>query len=262
MLAGESWKSGCLGLASGLSCCLDLSAILPDIGTPLFHPLPHPATYTNANNQNTNASIVKTLAEACAEHCPKAHILIISNPVNSTVPIFAEVYKQKGVFDEKRIFGVTTLDVVRASRFLGEIKNTDPKDVKVTVVGGHSGVTIIPLLSQVSHGKDVQGQEYKDLVKRIQFGGDEVVQAKAGTGSATLSMGFGESRLAFGMKLWSGARVAVVPVCTRGRRALQHPSRWRAMYATCRQNGRCTGTHEQSLTQQPAPASPTRSSAP
>jgi malate dehydrogenase len=29
-------------------------------------------------------------------------ICIISNPVNSTVPIWAEVYKQKGVFDEKR----------------------------------------------------------------------------------------------------------------------------------------------------------------
>lgn len=29
-------------------------------------------------------------------------IAIISNPVNSTVPIFAEVLKSKGVFDEKR----------------------------------------------------------------------------------------------------------------------------------------------------------------
>ncbi len=40
---------------------------------------------------NTNASIVKALAEACAKACPKACFLIISNPVNSTVPIFAEV---------------------------------------------------------------------------------------------------------------------------------------------------------------------------
>jgi malate dehydrogenase len=92
-----------------------------------------------------------------------------------------------------RLFGVTTLDVVRSSRFLGEIKNKDPKDIEVTVVGGHSGVTIVPLLSQTSIGKDVKGEEYKALVKRIQFGGDEVVQAKAGTGSATLSMGFGTS---------------------------------------------------------------------
>jgi len=143
---------------------------------------------------NTNASIVRDLAKAVAEHCPKAHVLIISNPVNSTVPIFAEVLKGAGVFDEKRLFGVTTLDVVRASRFLGEIKNVDPAEVQVTVVGGHSGVTIVPLLSQTSQGKGVSGEEYKALVKRIQFGGDEVVQAKAGTGSATLSMGFAGAR--------------------------------------------------------------------
>lgn len=96
---------------------------------------------------------------------------------------------------DSRLFGVTTLDVVRSSRFLGEIKNKDPKDIEVTVVGGHSGVTIVPLLSQISLGKDVKGEEYKALVKRIQFGGDEVVQAKAGTGSATLSMGYGELTL-------------------------------------------------------------------
>lgn len=99
--------------------------------------------------------------------------------------------KKKGVFDEKRVFGITTLDVVRASRFLGEIKGKDPKDIKVTVVGGHSGVTIVPLLSQTPEGKDVSGEAYKALVNRIQFGGDEVVKAKAGTGSATLSMGYG-----------------------------------------------------------------------
>ncbi|KAI5455199.1 Malate dehydrogenase, cytoplasmic [Naganishia albida] len=139
---------------------------------------------------NTNASIVRDLAKACAEHCPKAMICIISNPVNSTVPIFAEVFKKAGVFDPKRLFGVTTLDVVRASTFLSGIQGTDPKDTRVTVVGGHSGVTIVPLLSQTEVAKGVAGQAYKDLVKRIQFGGDEVVQAKAGTGSATLSMGY------------------------------------------------------------------------
>ena len=45
---------------------------------------------------NTNASIVKGLATACAKHCPNAMFLIISNPVNSTVPIFAETLKKHG----------------------------------------------------------------------------------------------------------------------------------------------------------------------
>ena len=42
----------------------------------------------------------------------QALLNIISNPVNSTVPIAAEVLKQKGTYDPKRLFGVTTLDVV------------------------------------------------------------------------------------------------------------------------------------------------------
>lgn len=42
---------------------------------------------------------------------------MISNPVNSTVPIAAEVFKKAGTYDEKKLFGVTTLDVVRAKTF-------------------------------------------------------------------------------------------------------------------------------------------------
>lgn len=42
---------------------------------------------------------------------------MISNPVNSTVPIAAEVFKKAGTYDERRLFGVTTLDVVRAKTF-------------------------------------------------------------------------------------------------------------------------------------------------
>ena len=50
---------------------------------------------------------------------------IISNPVNSTVPIAAETLKQKGVYDKKKLFGVTTLDVVRAKTFTRKRKGWD-----------------------------------------------------------------------------------------------------------------------------------------
>ncbi len=45
---------------------------------------------------------------------PQALLNIISNPVNSTVAIAAETLKKLGVYDPKRLFGVTTLDVVRS----------------------------------------------------------------------------------------------------------------------------------------------------
>ncbi|KAK6082394.1 malate dehydrogenase [Seiridium cupressi] len=142
---------------------------------------------------NTNASIVRDLAKAVAESAPEANLLIIANPVNSTVPICAEVFKARGVYNPKRLFGVTTLDVVRASRFVSEIKGTDPSDEKITVVGGHSGVTIVPLFSQSKH-PDLSSNS--ELVNRVQFGGDEVVKAKDGAGSATLSMAMAGARMA------------------------------------------------------------------
>ena len=115
--------------------------------------------------------------------------------MNSTVPICAEIFKKKGVYNPKRLFGVTTLDVVRASRFVSEIKGTDPANENITVVGGHSGVTIVPLLSQSGH-TDITGDKLDALVNRIQFGGDEVVKAKDGAGSATLSMAMAGARFA------------------------------------------------------------------
>jgi len=139
---------------------------------------------------NTNASIVRDLASAVGRVAPEAHILVISNPVNSTVPIVASTLEKAGVFNPKHLFGITTLDVVRAARFLAGIVGASPKDSPVTVVGGHSGATIVPLLSQTSYGKTVTGEQYQALVHRIQYGGDEVVKAKDGAGSATLSMAY------------------------------------------------------------------------
>ena len=78
---------------------------------------------------NTNASIVQTLARAIAEHCPGAHTLIISNPVNSTVPIVAETFKKAGVYNPKRLYGVTTLDVVRAKTFVGQVSKKKKKSI-------------------------------------------------------------------------------------------------------------------------------------
>ncbi|KAH3900131.1 probable Malate dehydrogenase, mitochondrial [Saccharomycodes ludwigii] len=134
-----------------------------------------------------NAGIVRDLAKSIADAAPKAKICVISNPVNSTVPIVAEVLKEKGVFDPKKLFGVTTLDTIRASRFISEVAGTNPTQEKVPVVGGHSGITIIPLISQTTH-KLLPKEKRDALIHRIQFGGDEVVKAKNGAGSATLSM--------------------------------------------------------------------------
>jgi malate dehydrogenase len=93
-----------------------------------------------------------------------------------------------------RLFGVTTLDCLRASTFVASVvgEPTEASKYTIPVVGGHAGHTILPLLSQASPSipESVLSDKSKRdaLTHRIQFGGDEVVEAKAGTGSATLSM--------------------------------------------------------------------------
>jgi len=144
---------------------------------------------------NINASIVAGIATAVAKRCPKARLLIISNPVNSTVPIMAEVLKKLGSYDPQRLFGVTTLDVLRANTFVAENQGFDVTNTRVTVVGGHAGKTIVPLLSQVS-GATFSNDHRDALTNRIMFGGDEVVKAKAGGGSATLSMAVAGAKFA------------------------------------------------------------------
>lgn len=146
---------------------------------------------------NINAGIVKNLVSICADTCPKALIGIITNPVNTTVAIAASILKQKGVYDPARLFGITTLDIIRSNTFVAEVNGVSPEDVNVPVIGGHSGITILPLLSQ--SGFQFNTDEAAAMTLRIQNAGTEVVEAKAGGGSATLSMG--QAAAKFGLSL-------------------------------------------------------------
>lgn len=69
---------------------------------------------------------------------------------------------------------MSTLDVVRANTFIAEAKGLNPLDVKVPVVGGHSGVTIIPLISQATPCVSFPPDQLKALTERIQEAGTEV----------------------------------------------------------------------------------------
>ncbi|CAD6933317.1 unnamed protein product, partial [Tilletia caries] len=80
------------------------------------------------------------------------------------------------VYNPKRLFGVITLDVNRASTFLSGIANFKPAKVNVPIV---------------AHGFFVSaGEQCEKCVHRIQFGGDELVKVKDGAGTATLSMAY------------------------------------------------------------------------
>merc|ERR1712176_132828 len=142
----------------------------------------------------TNADIAKGIVEACAKFCPDAVLGMIVNPVNSVVPAMAELYKKKGL-DPLKIVGITTLDVVRANKFVGEITEKDPRYIRVPVIGGHAGTTILPLFSQDKVAKTIAAEKIPALDEHVQNAGTDVVNAKGGKGSATLSMAYAGARL-------------------------------------------------------------------
>jgi malate dehydrogenase len=140
-----------------------------------------------------NAGIAKGLASAIKTYAPPHCIVpIITNPVNSVVPIVNGVLKSPS-----RVAGITTLDVIRASRLLGQRLGKDPREIQVPVVGGHAGKTIVPLFSQaipLGCTKSIPHKEIEELDRMVQEAGTVVVEAKAGSGSATLSMAYAASR--------------------------------------------------------------------
>merc|ERR1719456_746491 len=103
-----------------------------------------------------------------------------------------ELWKKAGL-DPCKIVGISTLDVVRANKFVQEITGMP---ANIPVIGGHAGKTILPLFSQDSAGASIPPHLVPDLDVRVQDAGTEVVKAKNGKGSATLSMAYSGARLA------------------------------------------------------------------
>jgi len=145
---------------------------------------------------NVNAGIAKGIVESAAKYCPNAVLGLIVNPVNSIVPAMAELYKKKGL-DPMKVVGVTTLDTVRANKFVAEATGKDVSSIQIPVVGGHAGKSILPLFSQDAVGATLSEEDIKRLDPRTQDGGTEVVNAKAGKGSATLSMAYSGARFGY-----------------------------------------------------------------
>jgi len=141
-----------------------------------------------------NAGIAKEIVEACAKFCPDAIVALIVNPVNSVVPAMAKLYEKAGL-DPMKIVGVTTLDCVRANKFVAEITGADPEEVDVPVIGGHAGVTIMPVFSQDKFAASIPADQIPELDAHVQNAGTDVVNAKNGKGSATLSMAYAGARL-------------------------------------------------------------------
>ena len=104
------------------------------------------------------------------------------------------------------------------SEVLGDLSFT--LKVSIPVVGGHSGVTITPLLlqSQPPLLVNLSSPDLQAVTSQIQFRGDDVVKAKDGVGSVTLSMVFSSAQFTDSViKVICGAKeLSSGPMALRG----------------------------------------------
>src|SRR5438552_7832444 len=95
---------------------------------------------------NTNAGIVKQVAEEIKKSSPDAIIIVVSNPLD----VMCYVAKQVTGFPRQRVLGMAgVLDTARYRAFLAEALDVSVRDIQAMVLGGH-GDTMVPLVSYLN----------------------------------------------------------------------------------------------------------------
>jgi malate dehydrogenase len=159
----------------------------------------------------TNAKIVRSVAEQVAKHSPEAVVIVVSNPLDEMTALTSLATG----FPKPRVIGQAgMLDTARFTNNVAEAAGVPVGSVTTLTLGSH-GDTMVPVPSACSvDGKpltDVLDQQKIDeLVDRTRNGGAEVV-ALLKTGSAYYAPSAAAARMARAVAEDSGA---VMPVCT------------------------------------------------
>jgi malate dehydrogenase len=133
---------------------------------------------------NTNAGIVKQVAENIKRTSRDAIVIVVSNPLD----VMAWVAKEVTGFPRERVIGMAgVLDTARYRAFLAEAIDVSVRDIHAMVLGGH-GDTMVPLISYTTVSgipvtQFLDRAKLEAIVDRTRNGGAEIVKHLK-TGSA------------------------------------------------------------------------------
>jgi malate dehydrogenase len=133
---------------------------------------------------NTNAGIVKSVAEEIKRTSPSAIVIVVSNPLD----VMSYVAMKVTGFPRQRVLGMAgVLDTARYRAFLAEALDVSVRDIQAMVLGGH-GDTMVPLISFTSVSgipitQLMPRAKLDAIVERTRSGGAEIVKHLK-TGSA------------------------------------------------------------------------------
>jgi len=145
---------------------------------------------------NVKAGICKSLAGHIAVVKPLPLIAVLTAPVNTLVPVVAEVLKGAGVYDKRKLFGISVAPMLAAA-LVADLKHMDPVKISVPVIGGTAGTTIVPVFSQseVSQARvHLSEKESLALQARVRHADNEVLHDSKGQFGLALSKAEAASR--------------------------------------------------------------------
>jgi len=158
----------------------------------------------------TNAKIMRQVAENVAKYAPECVVINVANPLDEMTAL-AQIVTQ---FPHNRVLGQAgMLDTARFTHFVAEELDVPVGSVKTLTLGSH-GDTMVPVASVCAvDGKPltelVSAEKVDELVERTRNGGAEIVGLLK-TGSAYYAPSAAAARMAQAVHEDSGT---VMPVC-------------------------------------------------
>jgi malate dehydrogenase len=125
----------------------------------------------------TNAKIVKSVADNIIQYSPCTIIIVVSNPLD--VMTYQAYMTSK--FPRTRVMGMAgILDTGRYRAFIADELNVSPKDVQALLLGGH-GDSMVPLpryttVSGIPVLELLTKEKIDAIIERTRFGGGELVK--------------------------------------------------------------------------------------
>jgi malate dehydrogenase len=138
---------------------------------------------------NTNAGIVKSVAEQAARYSPNSVLVVVSNPLDAMVYV---AWKVSGFATNRVVGQAGILDTARFRTFIAMELGVSVEDVSALLMGGH-GDTMVPLPRYASVGgipitQLISKERLDQIVQRARDGGAEIVNLLK-TGSAFYAPG-------------------------------------------------------------------------
>ncbi|XP_029044969.2 malate dehydrogenase, mitochondrial-like [Osmia bicornis bicornis] len=141
-----------------------------------------------------NANILSNLLPNVIKFCPQAMVAVAMNPINSLIPLTMEIYKKAGIYNPHRIFGVISLNCVRANTFAAEVIGIEPECVMVPVIGGACSNTCVPLFSQAQPCNKISEQEARKLTEGIRTTDGKISRMSKDKERTCFALAFGAAR--------------------------------------------------------------------